>query len=130
MSYSSRALITLLTFMLLHSPLMAQKERLFDTIQQRGDAAWQHAQQIWQWAEPGYQELKSSKLLADDLAAAGFDVKRGVADIPTAFTATYGKGKPVIGVLGEFDALPGLNQQASAERGKLEGWKSEQISKT
>ncbi|MEL0095773.1 MAG: amidohydrolase [Planctomycetaceae bacterium] len=121
MSYSSRALITLLTFMLLHGPLMAQKERLFDTIQQRGDAAWQHAQQIWQWAEPGYQELKSSKLLADDLAAAGFDVKRGVADIPTAFTATYGKGKPVIGVLGEFDALPGLNQQASAERGKLEG---------
>ena len=120
MSYSSRALITLLACILLHSPSMAQKERLFETLKQRGDSAWQRAQQIWQWAEPGYQERKSSKLLADDLAAAGFHVERGVADIPTAFTATYGKGKPVIGVLGEFDALPGLNQQASAERAKLE----------
>ncbi len=67
-------------------------------------------------AEPGYQETKSSALLADMLASAGFDVERGVAGIPTAFTASYGSGKPVIGILGEFDSLPGLSQEAVPHR--------------
>ncbi len=109
-----RVLILIVCCVLATSDLFAQKESLFNIIESRGDAAWQRARQIWQWAEPGYQETKSSKLLADDLKAAGFSVKMGVAGIPTAFTATFGEGKPVIGVLGEFDALPGLNQQASA----------------
>jgi aminobenzoyl-glutamate utilization protein B len=70
------------------------------------------AQEIWTYAEMGYQEEKSSSLLQKTLAEQGFLVKSGVAEIPTAFVATYGSGGPVIGILGEFDALPGLSQQA------------------
>jgi aminobenzoyl-glutamate utilization protein B len=70
------------------------------------------AKQIWGFAEVGYQETKSSALLQEQLRAAGFKVEAGVAGIPTAFVATIGSGKPVIGILGEFDALPGLSQDA------------------
>jgi aminobenzoyl-glutamate utilization protein B len=70
------------------------------------------AHQIWSFAEVGYQEEKSSALLQSQLRAAGFDVKSGVAEIPTAFVASFGSGKPVIGIVGEFDALPGLSQKA------------------
>jgi aminobenzoyl-glutamate utilization protein B len=66
---------------------------------------------IWQYAELGLQEFRSSKLLADTLEAAGFTVERGLAGMPTCFVATYGSGKPVIGLLGEFDALPMLSQK-------------------
>ncbi|NUQ12878.1 MAG: amidohydrolase [Gemmatimonadaceae bacterium] len=71
------------------------------------------ARQIWSFAEVGYQEVKSSALLASELEAAGFKVTRGVAEIPTAFVAEFGSGRPVIGILGEFDALPGLSQDAT-----------------
>src|SRR5262249_50280188 len=90
----------------------AQKAALDETIQARADQAWEVAQKIWGWAEPGYQEKRSSALLANMLETAGFKVERGVATIPTAFTATLGSGKPVIGILGEYDALPGLSQEA------------------
>jgi aminobenzoyl-glutamate utilization protein B len=66
--------------------------------------------QVWRLAEIGYQETKSAALLADTLEQAGFSVERGIADIPTAFVASYGKGAPVIAILGEYDALPGLSQ--------------------
>ncbi len=66
---------------------------------------------IWSFAELGHQEFKSSKLLADTLEGAGFTVERGLAGMPTCFVATYGEGKPVIGLLGEFDALPMLSQR-------------------
>jgi aminobenzoyl-glutamate utilization protein B len=66
---------------------------------------------IWSYAELGLQEYKSSKLLADTLEQAGFKVERGVAGMPTCFVASYGSGKPVIGLLGEFDALPMLSQK-------------------
>jgi aminobenzoyl-glutamate utilization protein B len=62
--------------------------------------------QIWDFAEVGYKETKSSALLQETLKKSGFIVEPGVADIPTAFVATYGSGKPVIGILAEFDALP------------------------
>jgi len=77
------------------------------------------AKQIWGFAEVGYQEQKSSALLQSELRTAGFDVKAGVAGIPTAFVASAGSGKPVIGIVGEFDALPGLSQDASAARKPL-----------
>ncbi|MEH6408267.1 MAG: amidohydrolase, partial [Leeuwenhoekiella sp.] len=67
--------------------------------------------QIWANAEIAFEEVKSSKLLADYAEENGFTVERGVANIPTAFVATYGEGKPVISVLGEFDALPGISQK-------------------
>jgi len=65
---------------------------------------------IWDTPELGLHETRSSATLADALASAGFAVERGVAGMPTAFVATYGEGKPVIALLGEFDALPGLSQ--------------------
>lgn len=74
--------------------------------------AWKHAQQIWAFAEPGYQEKKSSELLSGWLQKEGFRISDGVAEIPTDFVATYGEGKPVIAIMGEFDALPGLAQAA------------------
>ncbi len=77
------------------------------------------AHQIWGFAEVGYQEVKSSALLQSELAAAGFRMKAGIAGMPTAFTAEYGSGKPVIAILGEFDALPGLSQDAVPEQRAL-----------
>jgi len=71
---------------------------------------------IWGWAETGLEEHKSSAELQDLLRANGFRVESGVADMPTAFVATFGSGRPVIGILAEFDALPGLSQDATAER--------------
>jgi aminobenzoyl-glutamate utilization protein B len=71
---------------------------------------------IWSWAETGLEEVKSSKELQDLLRSNGFAVESGVANMPTAFVASYGTGRPVIGILAEFDALPGLSQDAAAER--------------
>ncbi len=99
-------------------PLSAAEPKVAMTaaMDQRADEYWNIAHKIWEYAEPGYQETKSSALLAETLEKAGFDVKRGVAAIPTAFTATAGSGKPVIGILAEYDALPGLAQEAQPER--------------
>ena len=68
--------------------------------------------QVWGFAEIAMRETQSAKVLADYAEQQGFKVTRGVAAIPTAFIAEYGSGKPIIGVLGEFDALPGLSQKA------------------
>lgn len=70
------------------------------------------ASQIWDWAELGFLEEKSSELLENTLQDAGFSLEEGVADMPTSFIASYGSGKPVIGILAEFDALPGVSQTA------------------
>lgn len=67
---------------------------------------------IWEFAELGLQEFKSSALLAEELKKGGFKVEMGVAGMPTAFVATYGSGKPVIGIMGEYDALAGVSQKA------------------
>jgi len=66
----------------------------------------------WNWAEVGLQEFKTGKLLADILEKNGFKVERGVAGMPSAFVGTWGSGKPVIGIMGELDALPGISQKA------------------
>lgn len=87
----------------------------------REQESWQAALAIWQWAEPGYQEHRSAALLADLLESKGFRLKRQAADIPTAFIAEIGGGKPVIGLIGEYDALPGLSQQAEPERRPASG---------
>ena len=80
------------------------------------------AKQIWTWAEVGYQEYKSSELLQNTLENEGFSIEAGVAEIPTAFVASYGSGRPVIGILAEFDALPGLSQEITSERNpRVEG---------
>ncbi len=75
---------------------------------------------IWSYAELGLQEFKSSKLLADALEKEGFRVERGLAGMPTCFVASYGRGRPVIGLLGEYDALPMLSQKHSGQAVKQE----------
>ncbi|MGD1947722.1 MAG: amidohydrolase [Croceivirga sp.] len=77
------------------------------------------AREIWENPELGYLEFTSTKLLSEELKAAGFNVETGVADMPTSFVATYGKGGPVLGFLAEFDALPGLSQDAVPYRSVL-----------
>lgn len=76
--------------------------------------------QIWAFAETALRETRSAKLLADYAEKQGFRVQRQVAGLPTAFVATYGEGRPVIGILGEYDALPGISQKASTTKEPLE----------
>jgi aminobenzoyl-glutamate utilization protein B len=71
---------------------------------------------IWEYAEVGYKETRSAALLKEEFRAQGFRIEENVASIPTAFTATWGSGRPVIGILGEYDALPGLSQEAVPEQ--------------
>src|SRR5687767_6238614 len=89
------------------------------SIDQKAQAYAKVAMQIWSFAEVGYQETKSSALLQEQLKSAGFTVSAGVAEIPTACTATRGSGQPVIGIVDEFDALQGLSQTATPERQPL-----------
>jgi aminobenzoyl-glutamate utilization protein B len=86
----------------------------------RSDHDAQVARRIWEWAELGYQETQSSALLRSELEAAGFSIEAGVAGMPTAFVATAGSGEPIIGILAEFDALPGLSQAAVPQRSPIE----------
>ena len=86
--------------------------KILDDIDSHKDKYAAVAQQIWSFAEMGYQEEQSSALLQKTLESEGFSIEKGVAEIPTAFVATYGSGAPVIAILGEYDALPGLSQQA------------------
>ena len=78
------------------------------------------ADQVWSFAETALRETRSAALLADFAERQGFRVERGLAGMPTAFVASYGEGRPVIAVLGEYDALPGLSQKAVSERAPLE----------
>lgn len=78
------------------------------------------AKEIWDHPEIGLQETFASDLLAKECEAAGFIVERGVGQMPTAFVASWGEGKPIIGVLGEYDALPGLSQELNAEKSPIE----------
>ncbi|MDQ3015435.1 MAG: M20 family metallopeptidase [Bacteroidota bacterium] len=96
--------------------LPAQVESNFlQNIDQKSSKYTQLANQIWNFAELGYQEYKSSALLQSTLKDEGFTITSGVAEMPTAFIAVYGSGKPIIAILGEYDALPGLSQQVLPE---------------
>jgi len=90
----------------------ANKAAVIKSVDDKSATLSKLSDEIWAYAEVAFQETKSSKALADFAEAQGFKVERGVAEIPTAFVASYGSGKPVIGVLGEFDALPGISQKA------------------
>ncbi|MEP2277904.1 amidohydrolase [Maribacter sp.] len=98
--------------------MKAQKSEkdIIKKLEQKSDEYGIIAQNIWEFAEMGYQEEKSSGLLQQTLQDAGFTIKKGVAGIPTAFVAEYGSGSPVIAIMGEFDALPGLSQKAVSEK--------------
>jgi aminobenzoyl-glutamate utilization protein B len=103
------------------TPAAALKTEAAEGLQLKYDDYKKIALQIWDYAEVGYKEVKSSALHQQTLKENGFDIKAGVADMPTAFVASYGSGKPVIGILAEFDALPGLSQEASADKKAIAG---------
>ena len=108
-----RYLFTSLLFLTLNLNFgQAKHTKILKSIQENKSVYSSVAQQIWSYAEMGYQEEKSSALLQKTLKAEGFEITTGVAEIPTAFIASYGSGGPIIAVLGEFDALPGLSQKA------------------
>ena len=103
-------------------PLQAQSEKkVLQSLDKKKDQYENIALQIWEWAEMGYQEKQSSALLQKTLNDAGFAIKAGIADIPTAFVAEYGSGGSVIAILGEFDALPGLSQKAVPQKSPAGG---------
>lgn len=97
------------------------KEQASQNILDDRDAYEATALKIWDLAEVGYKEERSAALLQEMLRSHGFRVTTGVAGIPTAFVAEYGSGSPAIGILAEYDALPGLAQMAVPERKPIEG---------
>ncbi len=107
--------IQLILFIFLTLSLHAQTnyKTFMEDIDSKSSKYSEIAQTIWNYAEMGYQEKQSSALLQKTLSDAGFRVEKGVAGIPTAFSATFGTNGPVIAILGEYDALPGLSQKMS-----------------
>ena len=90
------------------------KARVIQSVEQHADDLINLSDRIWSYAEIAFKENQSSEALATFADQNGFKVTRGVAEIPTAFVAEYGSGKPIIGIMGEFDALPGLSQDTEA----------------
>lgn len=90
----------------------AQEDQILKKLDAKAGFYNDIAMKIWSNPELGYLETQSSALLQQTLKDAGFTVKPGVAEVPTAFVAEYGSGKPVIGIMAEFDALPGVSQKA------------------
>lgn len=121
MSTQNRTGLWLVAALLLSKGLWAQPARqgIVKELNQKEEVYGEAAKTIWNYAEVGYQEEKSSALLVEMLSKEGFKIQKGVAGIPTAFVATYGEGQPVIGILGEYDALPGLSQDAWPSRKAL-----------
>lgn len=115
-----RTALLLLAAMLSYAAA-AQEPDIERFVDSRFDETARIARTIWDYAEVGYQEEKSSALLQETLVAEGFDVRPGVAGMPTAFAASYGETGPVIAILAEFDALPGINQDASPIRSPIAG---------
>ena len=108
---------TLLPF-LLSGQLSKEESEVIQGLEEQADDYFKMAKKIWDLAEVGYQEEKSAALLQKRLQEGGFKIEKGVAEIPTAFIASYGSGSPVIGILGEYDALPGITQTNSPDREK------------
>ena len=95
------------------------KKEAIDNIQNGYITYKNIALDIWGFAEVGYKEVKSTALLQSTLKSNGFNVEAGAADIPTAFVATYGSGQPVIAILAEYDALPGISQDSAVNKTPL-----------
>ena len=106
----------------LHCLSAAAQNAVIEAVETRAEHFGQVSRQIWENPELGFHETRSSALLRDELKAAGFRITENVAGLPTAFVAEWGSGKPVIGIIGEYDALPGLSQEVLPERkARVEG---------
>jgi len=103
--------LILFSFLMLSLNAQTNYKTFMEAIDSKSSKYSEIAQTIWNYAEMGYQEKKSSALLQKTLADEGFMIKKGIAEIPTAFSASFGTDGPVIAILGEYDALPGLSQK-------------------
>ena len=101
-------------------PFLPQKTAAVASIDRHAAELARLSDQVWAYAETALLETKSAEAIASFAEAQGFRVRRGVADMPTAFIAEYGQGAPVIAVLGEYDALPGISQKAEPVKAALE----------
>ena len=90
------------------------KKAALAAIDEKNELIAEVADSIWDYAELSMQEVKSAALFVKVLKEEGFQVEEGICGIPTAFSASYGSGKPVIGFLAEYDALSGLSQEAGS----------------
>jgi aminobenzoyl-glutamate utilization protein B len=113
--------IALFSFLVITIPAAAAgqqtppvKKTALDLVAKQGSDLVALSDRVWELAETALREDQSAKLLADYAEAKGFTVQRGVAGMPTGFIASYGQGRPVIAIMGEYDALPGISQKASA----------------
>ena len=112
-------LLSLSTFMLHSQSVKKLKKELLNSLEQKSSALISVSDNIWEAAEVAFREEKSAEYLIQYAEENGLKVEKGLAGMPTAFTATYGEGKPVIGVIGEFDALPGLSQTTVPYKNEL-----------
>ncbi len=96
--------------------ISANKKLALEAVNKQEKKMVAMSDQIWALAETAFEEKESAKILADYAESQGFTVEKGVAEMPTGFIASYGSGKPVIGILGEFDALPGISQKAQPNK--------------
>ncbi|WP_422861194.1 amidohydrolase [Flagellimonas sp. W118] len=120
--FTTLVLLCLVSLNLTAQKLSSNKKAIIASVESHKENLIQISDSIWALAETAFNESKSAEVLADYAEKNGLKVTRGVADIPTAFTATYGSGKPVISVLGEFDALPGLSQKTEpAKNPRIDG---------
>ena len=93
---------------------MDQKKRICELIEEKQAIFTSVSDEIWEYAETRFASPKSADTLCKVLEQEGFQVDRGCGEMDDAFVATYGSGKPVIGILGEYDALPNLSQEAGS----------------
>ncbi len=117
----THVVLTLVSLLALRAAVVADELRISQRtaiaeVDRRADELREVNRKIWELAEIGLEERQSSALLISALRAAGFRVREGVAGMPTAFVASYGSGEPVIGILAEYDALPGMSQRIAPER--------------
>nr|WP_299340014.1 amidohydrolase [Allomuricauda sp.] len=112
-------LIGLIVFPTMAQKMSSDKKAIINSVEKHKQNLIQISDSIWALAETAFDEHESSRILADYAEKNGFNVERGVAGMPTAFVASYGSGSPVISVLGEFDALPGISQRAQPTKEAL-----------
>lgn len=108
-----------ITFTLSAQKLSSNKEAIIASVEKHQENLIKISDDIWTLAEEAFQKNQSSKILSDYTEKQGFTFECGMAGMPTAFVATYGSGKPVISILGEFDALPGISQKAQPTKEPL-----------
>jgi len=119
MKYTYTLGLLLICSWCLAQSISQEKQAIIQSVETHERSLVTISDEIWRLAEVAFEESQSSDLLADYAEAQGFHVERGVGEMPTAFIASYGTGSPVIGILGEFDALPGLSQKIHPEKSPL-----------